>query len=195
MKFFNKSEIKTVSIILFFIFIACFFNFRISIRRARDNTRKNDFNALVTTLQKYQSAFGEFPLSSDNGKILACKGDNTVFDKKLDKWINLRECEWAKDSLADFSDPRYPPDETFLPADPYKEKGLNYIYLSNGSRYQLLAHLEGKDEAEYDVKIEARGISCGNDLCNYGIGFSSTPLDKSIEEYENEIIEKEKSNK
>jgi len=36
-------------------------------------------------------------------------------------------------------------------------------------------------------KIVKRNISCGVKVCNYGRSYSTTPLDKSLEEYENEI--------
>lgn len=78
----------------------------------------------------------------------------------------------------------------FLPAvpkDPQTAKGLNYLYISNGRRYQILASLEEKNQDEYDSAIEARNLSCGIRICNFGRAYGVTPLDKSLEEYENEI--------
>ena len=74
-----------------------------------------------------------------------------------------------------------------LPRDPDWKKGLVYVYISNGRRFQILASLEGRDEDEYSPRIEERNIKCGLKLCNFGRAYGKTPLDKSIEEYENEI--------
>jgi len=193
MKFFTKNELKIIGSILLFISIISFFNFRISIRRARDNQRKNDLGTLQSALEKYASATGMFPLSSPDGKIIACVGPDTYFDEELLTWVNVKACDWGKDDLEDFASDE---DKTIfmspIPIDPKNLDGVSFIYLSNGKRYQLLAHLEGEDEAEYNYDIKKRDIMCGNEVCNYGRAFSNTPLDKSIEEYENELIEKMK---
>ena len=189
MKFFNKEQIKTVGIILFLIAFISFFNFRVSIRRARDNQRKNDLGTLQSALESYHNATSTFPLSSSDGKILACKGDDTYFDEEKQIWVNIKACDWGKNDLADFSDPHSPVFMSPIPTDPKNLDGISFIYLSNGKRYQLLAHLEGKDEAEYNPKVEARAIMCGNEICNYARAFSKTPLDISIGEYENQLLE------
>ena len=189
MKFFSKKEIKIVGIILFLIAFVSFFNFRVSIRRARDNQRKNDLGTLQSALENYNHATGMFPLSSSDGKILACKGSDTYFDEEKQTWVNIKVCDWGKDDLADFSDPDNPVFMSPIPIDPKNLDGISFIYLSNGKRYQLLAHLEGKDEAEYNPKVEARAIMCGDEVCNYAKAFSSTPIDISVEEYENQLLE------
>lgn len=192
MKFFTKKELKMISSILFVISVISFFNFRISIRRARDNQRKNDLGTLQIALEGYRNITGSFPLNSPDGKILACKGPDTYFDKETESWINFKSCEWGEDELRVFSEFGDSTFINYLPIDPKNSDGSSFLYLSNGRRYQLLAHLEGTDEAEYDPKIEARGLKCGNKICNYGRSFGSTPLDKSIEEYENELEEQTK---
>lgn len=192
MKFFSKQEIKTIGVILFIIAFISFFNFRVSIRRARDNQRKNDLGTLQSALGEYKQNVGIFPLSSEDGKIIACKGEDTYFDEELKTWKNIKPCDWGKDSLKDLSDSNDLIFMSPIPIDPKNLDGLSFRYISNGKRYQLFAHLEGKDEAEYNVIIEKRGIACGSEICNYGRAYSTTPLDKSIEEYENEISEKEK---
>ena len=193
MKFFTKSELKIVGSILFIIFVISFFNFRISIRRARDNQRKNDLGTLQSALDTYNQSMGTFPLSSPDGKIVACKGPETHFDEEIRSWINVIECDWGKDKLESLSDL----DSTIfmnpIPIDPKNLDGISFLYLSNGKRYQLFAHLEGTDEAEYNRIIESRNLNCGNQICNYGRAYSSTPLDKTIEEYENELLKKKEN--
>lgn len=192
MKFFTKSELKIVGSILFIIAFISFFNFRVSIRRARDNQRKNDFGTLQSALEEYNHYTGMYPLSSSEGKIIACKGDDTYFDEVLKTWVNLKACDWGKDDLKDISDPESPIFMSPIPTDPKNLEGIAFRYISTGKRYQLLAFLEGEDEAEFDPVIKSRNLSCGVEICNFGKASGNTPLDKSIEEYENELLEKEK---
>src|SRR5258708_7887717 len=75
-----------------------------------------------------------------------------------------------------------------LPKDPGTPQGFSYLYLTDGKFFQLYASLEGKtDEAEYNPKINALNLKCGNFICNFGKASGSVPLDKSIEVYENEL--------
>jgi type II secretory pathway pseudopilin PulG len=76
---------------------------------------------------------------------------------------------------------------TVIPNDPQTNKGVSYVFLSNRRRYQIFASLEDKEQDEYDESIEARGIDCGVRLCNFGKAEGATPLDKTLEEYENEL--------
>lgn len=189
MKFFTKQELKIVGIILFTISLISFFNFRISIRRARDNQRKNDFGTLQRALEDYSYSVGIVPFSSEDGKILACKDETTYFDEEKKTWVNIKPCEWGEDSLEDFTDSESSVFMNPIPMDPQNLQGVSFVYLSNGKRFQILGHLEGKDEPEYDSTIEARNIMCGSKICNYGRAYD-TPLDISIEEYENKLQDK-----
>ncbi len=188
MKFFTRKELFGVILILGAIVLASLNNFKVSLRRARDVQRKSDIRAVSDALERYSGDFGAFPLSED-GKIVACRGPETKIDEK-GRISGLTFCEWGKDALADISDPSYPPYKDKLPQDPFFEKGFAYIYLASASHFQLYASLEGADEPEYDPRIVARNLSCGGDICNFGLGYGATPLDKSIEEYENELLEK-----
>ena len=71
--------------------------------------------------------------------------------------------------------------------DPQGRSGATYLYLSDGAHFQVFASLESKDEAGFDAKIEARNLKCGNKICNLGKSDGKTPLEKSLEEYENEL--------
>lgn len=184
----NKIEIFGIVVILLIVFVASFFNFRVALRRARDVQRKNDLSTLQKGLDNYLNDFRSFPLSSNQGEIVACKGPQTSFDEIQKVWLNLEPCVWGKDALADFSDPGYPAYIPLLPRDPEHSNGIDYRYISNGRRYQIYIYLEGEtDEAEYDPVIVSRNIACGIKNCNYGKAYSDTPLDKTLEEYENEL--------
>lgn len=190
MKFFTRKELFAVILILGAIAVFSLNNFKDSLRRARDVQRKSDIRAVSDALERYSGDFGAFPYSKD-GKIVACKGPETKIDQK-GRITGLTSCEWGKDALADILDPSYPPYKDKLPEDPYFEKGFNYIYLANANRFQLYASLEGANEPEYDPKIVARNLSCGSYICNFGLAYGNTPLDKSIEEYENELLREKK---
>jgi type II secretory pathway pseudopilin PulG len=201
MKPFSKHETFVVSGILIFVVLITFYNLSISIRRARDAQRKADLGAISDALHKYFEDFGFFP-PSENGKILACKSDE--FDRKFEEikkeeifdrskfFAILAPCQWGKDSLRDVSDNTYDPYLTSLPQDPKTGKGITYLYLSNTKRFQVYTHLEGgKSEDGYDEGIVKRNLACGPGfICSFGKSSGVTPLDKSIEEYENELIQK-----
>jgi hypothetical protein len=189
MKFFTQEELKILGIIFLVLIILLLANFRVSFRKARDAQRKGDIDTIMNGLEDgFFKSFGYFPQSSGDGEILACKGPETKYDEKEKKFINLIACEWGKDALADLADERFPPFIKTLPKDPQEAKGIHYQYFSNGRRYQLFVSLEGKNEAEYNPKIERRGIMCGQRVCNYGKAFSNTSLYKTIEEYEQELL-------
>lgn len=182
---FNKEELIGVSIILFLIFLVTGINLRISIRRSRDSQRKADIRAISNALDRYQNDFGFFPFSSPEGEILGCRA-------KLDElgFPVFERCVWGQDALKDPSDPDFPAYIQILPIDPQNKQEVSYLYASNSKRYQIFASLESKNEDEYNSVIEARGLNCGTRVCNFGLSHSNTPLDKSIQEYENELLEK-----
>jgi type II secretory pathway pseudopilin PulG len=185
MKFFTKQELKGLAIILLLIFAASLPNFLVSLRRSRDAQRKADLGTIHDSLLRYQADFGSFPISKDN-KIAACE----PVEKKIVNGLttfDFSPCAWGKDALKDLSDLSYPAYIQVLPLDPNQAKGVGYLYFSNGSRFQVYAALEGKNEDEYDPKIIKRNLNCGSRICNFGRSYAKTPLDKSIQEYENEI--------
>ncbi len=85
----------------------------------------------------------------------------------------------------------YPPDLSYLkraPKDPGTKNGYSYLYFTNGKFFQLYASLEGKtDESQYNEAVQKLNFMCGNFVCNFGRSSGNIPLDKSIEEYENEL--------
>ena len=181
MKPFTKEEFLSLAIIFFVLAAVSIPNFAVSIERGRDTTRKNDFRSLVNTLNGYQENFGSFPLSSSDGRIVACltPGEAIKFDS-FGNVINFIPCQWGSET----------PYLGNLPDDPQTKMDLKYFYVSNGRRYQIYGSLEDKNQDEYDEAILKRNISCGIRICNYGRSYGATPLDKSLEEYENELYAK-----
>ena len=199
MKSFTRSEIYGVGIILLVIASLTAYNLRISLRRSRDSQRKADINAMSDALGKYQADFGFFPPSTEDGKILACKGENfedvpdnlPEDEKRAFFFKTLKGCSWGDDALKDVNDENYEPYLKSIPKDPKADEGLTYFYISNLNRYQIYAYLEGGDsEIGFREGIVKRDLPCGSKICNFGKAYSETPLEKSIEEYENETSEK-----
>lgn len=200
MKFFEKEELKVIAIILLAIGLVSFKNFQDALRRSRDSERKQDVSRVSEALRFYHEDFGFFPPSTDDGRIVACNKDGSSIEidtKKED--VSLEEqllevfepCEWGQDGLRDESDPDYPPYLQTLPGDPQWEKGIKYVYLSNTTRFQLYTSLESDEEDEYSEDIVEFGVICGERVCNFGKASGNTPLDKSIQEYENELRQKD----
>lgn len=204
MKPFSKKEWKLTALILAFIVLISAYNFNLAIKKGRDVTRKNDLFAAANALDKYSRDFGFFPLSSNSGEIRACIQEGLSIDEFVESILASREdekvsaedlfeaCTWGEDNLEDVTDENYPDYLSPIPADPLDAKEIQYFYFSNGRRFQLLAHLEWKNQDEYDEQVEQRGIYCGAELCNFGRASGSTPINRSIEQYEAELLEKKK---
>lgn len=203
MKPFSKNEVIGTVAILAIIALATFSNLRLAMRRARDVQRRTDLDVITGALEKYQADYGFFP-PSENGKLKACRGEN--FEEQLLKvrqikpfdWEEffkiLKPCVWGKDALADLFDASYSPYLMVIPADPKAGIGNSYLYISNTKRFQIYGYLEGEEEEiGFREEIVTRGLSCGNKVCNFGRAYGVTPLDKSIEEYENELLEQQKA--
>ncbi|OGM25163.1 hypothetical protein A2627_00130 [Candidatus Woesebacteria bacterium RIFCSPHIGHO2_01_FULL_39_28] len=182
----SRDEAVGIIVILCLVFLASFINLRKAVMRSRDNQRKADIKNIAAALDKYNKDFGKLPLSK-NGFILACEPVDVV-----GLTIEYSPCKWGKDALRDLSDLTYPPYLSSLPIDPQYNSGFNYLYISNGTRFQIYASLEGVGDDEYNAKILARNLACGIKICDFGIALGDTPLDKSIQEYENELIQKSK---
>ena len=110
--------------------------------------------------------------------------------KLSDFMASLAPCQWGKDSLADITDATYPAYLKVLPQDPKLPSGYSYFYISSGQHFQVLVSLESKNSDEYKAAIAKRNILCGKKVCNAGRASGSTPLDRSIEEYEKELLQK-----
>ncbi len=185
---FSKSEIISLAVIFTILIVVSVPNFIISLRRARDQVRRDDMGKLETSLANYSVDYRSFPVSSSDGLIMNClkPGDKPVKNSKGIWTFSPIPCEWGKDALTDLiSGKAY---MIILPRDPDYLKGTKYIYLSDGSRYQIYASMEGMDEAEIDPKIAARNLSCGGKICNIGRSFN-VPTDISIEEYDKLLLE------
>lgn len=197
MRLFTKSELTAVIFTFIILFTFSYINFQASLRRARDSQRRDDLGTIYNALGEFQTDFGFYPPASTDGRIIACKGDN--FDSVIQKLKTLPEfdlqvyltglkpCDWGWDSLSEFSEGK-----TYLKtisSDPHHSLGVRYFYISNLNRFQIYSYLEGeKGEQGYNQGIVDRTIYCGNKICSFGRASGITPLEKSLEEYENELL-------
>ncbi len=193
MEGFKKSEIIGLTLILAVVFAFSFKGILEAERKGRDAQRKADLGVISNALHLFFEDFGYFP-PSEGGKIKMCKNDNFAevlqklknlknFDREL-FFSGLKGCEWGKDSLL------IPLDENLIylktiPKDPQQDLGFSYLYFSNTKRFQIYSFLEGgRNEDGFDQGILERGILCGREFCMFGKSSGDTPLDISIEEYE-----------
>ena len=165
MKPFSKKEVISLAVIFFILVAVSVPNYIVSLRRARDQVRRDDMGALQKVLANYFEDFREFPMSSDDGRMIACNG----------------ACEWGKDAIVGQTKDGSKVYMNLLPREPKYQEGRSYRYISDGQHYQILVALEGTDEDEYDQKIIARGLKCGNVICNAGRGYGCE-TDKSLEQ-------------
>ncbi len=167
-KIFSKSE--TISLIVIFIILTTISipNFAASLRRSRDQVRRDDMGSLMGAIGQYQIDFGVYPPSSEDGRIVDClkPGDAPYKDEKGFWVINSIPCVWGQDAFANLLTKREY--MTVLPRDPDWQKGASYRYISDGDRYQLFASMEGGNEPEVDARIVAEGLGCGTRICNIG---------------------------
>lgn len=203
MRPFSKRELIGVTLIFLIVFAVTYSGLLQAVRRARDSQRKADLGNVSNALGKYYEDFGFYP-PSKNGKIIACKGENFEEIKlKLEEkgsfdsniyFSGLRECEWGKDSLRDVLDDSFAPYLPVLPQDPKAKEGYSYYYISNTRHFQLYSFLEGGEkEVGYSDGIASRNLYCGKGICSFGKANGETPLDVSLEDYEEILEEKRKS--
>ena len=185
-KIFTKPELISLVTIFLLLIVIAIPNFMASLRRARDQIRRDDLGALMQSLNGYNEYYGSYPLSSDDGKIIDClrPGGFEPYIDEYEKWIfDTIGCEWGKDSFDNLETGfKY---MNTLPSDPEEQKGYQYLYLSDGERYQIFVAMEGKDEAEVDPKIINMGLMCGNKVCNVGRSYNCD-LPKNLDQCEEE---------
>ena len=202
MKPFSKNELVGVSIILLAIALAFGVNLRLALRRSRDSQRRSDMGAVSNALHSFFDDFGFFP-PAENGRIKACRGENFEVvmveinsEEHFDRekfFQGLVPCEWGETSLHDLGlfESKAKTYLQSIPVDPKQNEGGEYVYFSNTKRFQIYSYLEGKNSEEgYDLGIVGRNLMCGHEVCSFGKTYTDTPLDRSIEEYELELIEK-----
>lgn len=166
----EKIALTTIFLILVAVSVP---NFIFSLRRARDQVRRDDLGSLEHGIALYYSQFGVFPMSSTDGKVMNCikPGGEAPYIDKYGKWVfDLIGCEWGEDPFVNLVT-----GETYIsvfPRDPDWQKNVNYYYISDGERYQLFASMEGQDEPEVSKDVISQGVICGGRICNVGRSYN-----------------------
>lgn len=188
MKPFTKSESISLAIIFLVLVLVSWPNFAVSLRRARDQIRRDDIGNIQGAIDAYYSDYGIYPASSPDGKIIGCRDENAdpAADESGIIYVEQRPCNWGKDTWISLTSGVNKTYLKVIPGDPETSKGASYVYFSDGSRYQLLGALESEDEPGYDQKLVDRNVVCGNRVCNIGRA-NNVPLYISIEEYNLQI--------
>ena len=188
MKKFTKQEILSLVVIFLVLILVSFPNFKLSLRRARDQVRRDDIGNIQGAIDAYYNDYGIYPASTEDGKMVICTAPNTTptTDAKGNPVLNLIPCNWSKDRWVSVTPGVSKVYMSIFPGDPHFNQGVSYVYFSDGSRYQLFGSLESADEAGYDAKLEARGVKCGAEVCNIGRAHN-VPMYITIEEYNLEV--------
>lgn len=159
---FSKTEVRATLLIFLALILISIPNFIISLRRSRNQIRRDDLGSIQKMIDSYYAKYKVFPASDKNGNILACEGS----------------CRWGKDNFYDLGR---------IPGDPQSSKGVNYLYYSGPDMYQIFVYQEGETEIEYNDVIASRGLMCGNKVCNTGRSYNCA-VDKSIDECSRMIL-------
>lgn len=125
-----------------------------SLKKGRDGQRKSDLGQVQKALEAYVSDYQVYPSCSSSGQIVACGvdgGDACVWGESFSRNVG----GVGTDSKIYMGS---------LPSDP--SSGVNYIYVSDGSEYQLLSVLENAQDADYD---DSYTVSCGSESCKYKV--------------------------
>jgi hypothetical protein len=198
MKLVGTKQMIGVGLIFALLIIFSYINYLVSLRKERDFQRKLDIATIAKGVESYALDYGSYPLSSDDGKIIACKGADTDYlrNEKGDvvkyssnkaPLVNLVPCNWGKDSLRDVLDVNYPNYISTIPKDPHQEMGASYVYFSDGEGYYVFGSYEGKSEIEYSSEVKDLNVACGVRICNF-VKFSlNTTLENFKNKYENGI--------
>lgn len=158
MKKFTPFEFRFIFFTLTILFVVSGYNFAISIRRGRDNVRKNDIAGIQGALDTYFQKYKVYPAATEDGRIVGCFESGPVIDEKTEIPINAIPCVWGESKFENLRS---------IPQDPNYKKGAKYFYTSTSQHYELYISLEGKDEAEYTKAIFDKHLQCGNEICNY----------------------------
>ena len=164
----TRTEFLGVLAIVGIIIALSLRNFETSQVRSRDEQRKNNATNLVHALERYHGDFGVFPLSTPDGRLIACG--------EPDK---LTPCEWGRSKFVDLKNPGIIYMDP-IPFDPRQGQGISLRYISNGSQFQILTHLEHPGDPALSNIVKSWGLDCGELKCNYGVTGSLKPVTERI---------------
>jgi len=138
--------------------------------KGRDTARKGNLSAIAQALELYYTDKNQYPVSNGSGTFAVCYGNvqcgsgpgvcGTTYPVFMDSCAN--------GAARAIYMPTYP-------IDPVSTQ--RYWYISNGSQYQLYAHLENSQDAQIITPAPAgsESINCGtNAACNYGVSSPNT---------------------
>lgn len=166
---FTMIELLVVIVILGILSMIGLGSFSSSQMKARDSKRKTDLRAISDALELYYNDYRSYP-TSNAGFIVGCRsmsGNDVCVAGQI--WKNSEN------------------GTTYMVKIPEDPNGGTYYYItSDGTYYQLYAHLEnpkdrdiplnGSGEQTYYLNPEKDSGSCVTGACNYGRSSTNTDL-------------------
>ena len=160
MRGFTLMELLIVIVLLGILVAIGTGSYASSVRRGRDNRRKNDLRNIATALESYFNDKGVYPTNNSNGEMVGCHA------------ADLGVCAWG----GQFSDQNNTLYMVLTPDDPatiYK-----YYYVGTDTTYKLYAKMENVHDEGNGVNQDGYAdTNCANEgttLCTYGIASLNT---------------------
>jgi type II secretion system protein G len=160
---FTMIELLIVIVIMGILSAIGLGTFTSSQQKARDSKRKSNIRSISDALETYYNDFGSYPVSGD-GDIFGCGAGAVEECVPGGQWENT---DIGIDTIYMIQ----------IPEDPNSGK---YYYISDGTKYQLYAHLENdkdkdvpkdvnNDPLNYEEpEIDSGSSACVTGGCNYG---------------------------
>lgn len=177
-KGFTLIELMVAMIILAALVFIATSSFMAAQLKARDAQRKSDLKQIANALESFYTDYGVYPDSDSQNRILGC---GTAGNETACLPGNAFALSGSSGQTIYMVQ---------LPDDP---KDGEYLYMSNGSSYQLYARLENHRDKEAknptdedpnndngkDIYVES---GCFGSLgCNYGTSSTNIPLEPALD--------------
>lgn len=171
---FTLIELLVVMIILAALVLIAASTFQSAQIKSRDSKRKSDLRQISNALEVYYADHNRYPASDSAYRIVGCGTGGTSPCNYGEKFARTNSAGTEVTYMVQ------------LPMGPQRD---DYLYISNGSSYQLYARLENHKDAAVKNPTDADPNSdngkdiygdllCDGELgCNFGLSSTNVPLD------------------
>lgn len=162
---FTLVELMVVMVILGILAAMVGGNFQSSQIKGRDAQRKSDLGQVKLALEAYVNDYGVYPAANVSGEIMAC--DDPVV-----------ACPWGE-AMQDGNNTVY---MIKLPSD-RQAPSRQFTYRTNATQtsYWILTSLENTRDQDWNEAVEDFEITCGIEICNFGVSSANTTIEQADE--------------